>query len=553
MSQRNNSTRSEPARTRKSSRKDKEKSGSGDIGQMFKMAGAKNDKVTNKETESKAEQSVSEVFLPQTNAHNNENAVELNEEPFPQVKEIQTKEIAIQVSPIDFELSNHDEATNVDPDANANKRSIGVSIDSCKEQILEAMSELTTKYNKLDDIINHPKNGIGAQIVKMMLKGDNLYTDIHGATEGILVKMSKLQENVEANKVSTEHLGQGQNRLTNMMAENKRLSQDLVITQGLLQKYSQKIEVLEKKVLDLTRRGMEQNLTFHAVEEAPEGKREDCYATVVDYVRRFLEVEIDENDVWKAHRLGVYKTNKSRPIFAKLSYYARDRIMESVGALKDKRNVHGQVRFISEHIPDGIVETKKTTLKRASAAKVTEAAKPAGQQRQVKIIADKVIVGGEISHPEITTPQPFELFPGVEEQKQIDAVNRKIVEAQPTYSKNSTFVGLAVTVKSVDQVKSAYKAVMQRFPYMDHVMMAYQFKNSEEERVRFGSCDDNEYGAGRVLAAHLHTKKVKNIAVFVVRQYGGLNLGQDRFRLIEQAAQEAIDKLRPPPEPPATD
>lgn len=78
---------------------------------------------------------------------------------------------------------------------------------------------------------------------------------------------------------------------------------------------------------------------------------------------------------------------------------------------------------------------------------------------------------------------------------------------------------------------------------MDHVMMAYQVK--EGEQVKFGSCDDNEHGGGGCISKWLYTQRLRDIAVFVVRRYGGLHLGFDRFKLIEGAASSAVQILRP--------
>lgn len=86
---------------------------------------------------------------------------------------------------------------------------------------------------------------------------------------------------------------------------------------------------------------------------------------------------------------------------------------------------------------------------------------------------------------------------------------------------------------------------MQRFPYMDHVMMGYQVKI--DDKVHHGSCDDSEYGGGVAVDKHLYNNHLMDLAVFVVRRYGGIHLGYDRFRTIQRAADEAITLLRPTP------
>lgn len=423
------------------------------------------------------------------------------------------------------------------------KRDKGISIDSDKEEILEALKELSEKFSKLDDVVNHPKDGIGAKLVNLTLRGDNFHTTVHGAADGLMVNMSKMKEDVQNQAKSLEVLQQNQDRLSKMLSENKRLSTDLLTAQGLIQKYSQKIKALEAKVLDLTRRGMEQNVIIHGIEERGKPKEEDCYRTVLNFISTWFPFEIDEGEIWKAYRLGVLKTNRARPMFVKFSYFAKEKIMQNVSALKGKTNVHNQVLFISEQIPEGITESRKSLTKRAGVLQSIENKKPDKERREVKILGEHVIVGGEVDKQEIMTPQPFELFPGSQEQAEINAINQKIKEAQPGFARNSTFVGLALKVKSAEETNKAYKAVMQRFPFMDHVMLAYRFR--EDQNIKIGHCDDGEHGGGAVISKLLHEQRCKNIAVFVVRRYGGIHMGFDRFKEITVAAQKAVDLLDP--------
>lgn len=529
MSTRTNTMKPEPMKTRKSSKNDKQKPMASDIKEAFKVVSDKKEKEKRDSIIASQEEGLSlsdkDAGTTPANAANEDSPFEETAQEDCHAHKSSVS-VAIQVTPADFD---HDNKC--------------LLVDAEKQELLEAVKELTVKYNALDNLLNHPKQGIGSKIVGLTLRGDNLYTDIHGAASGVLVELAKLKQEVENNKKVMEHFEAAQTRMTAMIAENKRLTQDLLTTQGLLQRYSQKITVLEGKVLDLTKRGMEQNLVFHAVEEQPDPKAENCVQTIIEFTKEYLQVEIEEDDVWKAYRMGIIRRNRARPLFAKLSYQARDKIMEKVGLLKEKRNTHGQVRFISEQIPDGILETKKAVSKRASRLKEIENKKEKEQRRDIKVVGDKVLVAGELDKPDVTTPQPYELFPSAEEQSKIKAINGQIKEAHPGYVKNSSFIGLAVSVKSVQETNLAYKAVMQRFPFMDHVVMAYRLK--EEDEFKFGSCDDTEYGGGECLARFLYKHKFRDTAVFVVRRYGGLHLGYDRFKALEDAAIEAMKLLQP--------
>lgn len=54
--------------------------------------------------------------------------------------------------------------------------------------------------------------------------------------------------------------------------------------------------------------------------------------------------------------------------------------------------------------------------------------------------------------------------------------------------------------------------------------------------------DDGETAAGGRLAHLLEILELENVLVVVSRWYGGTLLGPDRFKLINQAARDALEK-----------
>lgn len=53
--------------------------------------------------------------------------------------------------------------------------------------------------------------------------------------------------------------------------------------------------------------------------------------------------------------------------------------------------------------------------------------------------------------------------------------------------------------------------------------------------------DDGETAAGGRLAHLLHILEVDNVLVIVTRYFGGIHLGPDRFKHINQAARNALE------------
>lgn len=158
------------------------------------------------------------------------------------------------------------------------------------------------------------------------------------------------------------------------------------------------------------------------------------------------------------------------------------------------------------------------------------------------IIKDKILVDGELDQMEVTTPQPSQLFLGAEEQNKVDQLQPLLVQTEPESAKNSQFIALAAKAFSVEEVKRFYIAVAQRYPAADHCIMAYALK--EKDKLKSGFCDDREFGAAIRIRKMIFEQKSKDTVVFVVRKYGGVHLGFERFQIIEEIAKKAINLLK---------
>lgn len=256
-----------------------------------------------------------------------------------------------------------------------------VAVQTNEDEMLKAIRELALKYQTLDKTLNNPKLGVIDQLAKTQEKVDSLHTDIHGAVSGLKVQLQQLTETSKLNTQKIENMESSQKKIAALLDENKRLVNELQTMQGLIQKLSQQTDTTNSKVLDLTKRGMEQNLILFGVDDAMEEEdakleqpmftyRERSKHAALKFFNEVLGVEIEIEDIWKAHRTGPYKRDKVRPLIVKLSYNAKDLIMDNLGSLKGRSNPKTkQVYFISEQIPEGITEVKKQTSARVKTLK----------------------------------------------------------------------------------------------------------------------------------------------------------------------------------------
>ncbi|EME43656.1 hypothetical protein DOTSEDRAFT_54412 [Dothistroma septosporum NZE10] len=114
--------------------------------------------------------------------------------------------------------------------------------------------------------------------------------------------------------------------------------------------------------------------------------------------------------------------------------------------------------------------------------------------------------------------------------------------SEPVTEKKSVFVARAAPVSSVNEAKSYLAHLLatdKKVAKATHNITAWRIRG--ENGVQFQDCDDDgEDAAGGRLLHLLELMNVWDAMVVVSRWYGGVKLGPDRFRLINQCARDAV-------------
>lgn len=117
--------------------------------------------------------------------------------------------------------------------------------------------------------------------------------------------------------------------------------------------------------------------------------------------------------------------------------------------------------------------------------------------------------------------------------------------SEPITEKKSVFVARCASVTSKASATAFLAdllATNKKVAGATHNITAWRMQNTESG-VTVQDCDDDgETAAGGRLLHLLQLMDVWNVVVVVTRWYGGVKLGPDRFRLINQAAREALVK-----------
>lgn len=116
-----------------------------------------------------------------------------------------------------------------------------------------------------------------------------------------------------------------------------------------------------------------------------------------------------------------------------------------------------------------------------------------------------------------------------------------IIHGEIITDRKSTFQGHVATITSVEEVRLVMSALLEnkKIENATHNIYAY--------RICVGQCmiqdceDDGETQAGGRLLHLLQIVDAKNVMVVVSRWYGGIHLGSDRFRHINNAARQVLE------------
>ncbi|CEQ39236.1 SPOSA6832_00759, partial [Sporobolomyces salmonicolor] len=134
--------------------------------------------------------------------------------------------------------------------------------------------------------------------------------------------------------------------------------------------------------------------------------------------------------------------------------------------------------------------------------------------------------------------------------------------------RKSTFVGHAVKAESVEEATLALQHILtlKKVSKATHNILAYRLSSTSAATNQgstasaatlpevAGSDDDGESPAGKNLLELLHKLDVKDVLIVVTRWYGGVQLGPDRFRVINtkatpQVRRDADERNTPLPSP----
>lgn len=126
-------------------------------------------------------------------------------------------------------------------------------------------------------------------------------------------------------------------------------------------------------------------------------------------------------------------------------------------------------------------------------------------------------------------------------KKTIISINLDITHGKTITDRRSTFQGHTCKVTTPEQVQQLLEELYEnkKIAQATHNISAYRII-TEKNTILQDCDDDGEAHAGGRLLHLLEILDLKNVAVVVSRWYGGIHLGPDRFKHINNAARQVL-------------
>lgn len=170
-------------------------------------------------------------------------------------------------------------------------------------------------------------------------------------------------------------------QLTGLSTVNDELARNL-------KSVSEENERLSEQLLDLQARSMRDNLLFFNISECQtreERMGEDCVAKILEFCETKLDITgAKDIKIDRAHRLGSFKNDKTRPIVVKFNYF-QDKVNVKKQASDKLRNTSFRV---SDQYPKEIQDRRRALYPAFAQAK--------GQGRKAVLSYDKLYIDGNM-------------------------------------------------------------------------------------------------------------------------------------------------------------
>ena len=322
---------------------------------------------------------------------------------------------------------------------------------------------------------------------------------------------------------------------------------------NVLLSLEQRMESQDSKLLMHTAKHLNLNYKISGINFNYE---EDPVQAVIDFFRTTLQFTAAAENIHEAFRTGrALKIRiKGKPVtlpplmFIKVAPSLKRMIEENKHLLRDQTDpLDGHFYKIKLHIPDAFTGARQHFNPIVQSIIEENENKPDAEKQSFAFRGtDLYIDGSKVIEP-IKPPRRSDIV-----NINRDTANKLMSLDFPALASKteraSRFVSYAIRATDLPLIELAYLKMRTLHPTASHIMLGYVLDPlTEDAKPSTGSCHDGEFQGDVTISRVLNQCNISNIAVFVVRYYGGVPLGGLRLKIIGDLARAAINKLVPPP------
>jgi hypothetical protein len=248
--------------------------------------------------------------------------------------------------------------------------------------IMSKLEAIDLRLRKLDSIEEQVLN-INSKISSMNHRISSLESKMSDSNKTILeLEKSRTFDSQVCNEISSK-----QKNIDKILSDEKQRCNSM---QGELHNLKQSNSKLEDDIVDLQARSMRDNLLFFNIPEetlANNRRDENCSLKILNFCENNLKMSDAKKNIKfdRAHRLGKFLSNKTRPIVVKCSYPPDKALIKQQARMLLKNTDYR----VSDQYPDKVREKRK--------ALIPELIKAREEGKDAIISFDRLIIRGQRS------------------------------------------------------------------------------------------------------------------------------------------------------------
>lgn len=167
--------------------------------------------------------------------------------------------------------------------------------------------------------------------------------------------------------------------------------------------------------------------------------------------------------------------------------------------------------------------------------------KPTGYQLEMNISRGRLTINDQPYEKSLQPPTARDTI-DPDESLFDRADELDIIKGDKTEQNKSRFVSYVVAVQDFEDIKAAHLKLRIKFSDATHIACAFRLPGANTPNNQ-DYLDDGDFGRGRTMLKVLKDMKHLNIAVFMVRYYGGKHLGLMRYDIFRRLTSHAVNAL----------